>query len=1456
MIQNKETYTYKIVAGCVSLISIVIPNLQSEIPTPMKHLIIFFIFITLPTLIQAQTATAPSGSGTSGDPYLVATLDNLYWITQNSSSWGAYFKQTADIDASSTSGWDSGNGFLPIGNSSTKFTGTYDGDGHTISTLIISRSGLIGLFGVASGSEIKNIGVISIGYGNSSTIGGIAGILEGGSISNCYSTGVFSGNSSSTMGGLVGSNSGSISHSYSTVSGGGGDNVGGLVGYNSGSINNSYSTGDVSGSGGGGTQIYVGNLVGRNFSSGTISSTYSTGDVSTGYILGGLVGFNSGSISDSYGKGEVAGTSGANGGLVGLNQGSVNSSYSTAIVAAGTNPGGLVGVNQSTVDSDSFWDTEVSGQASSHGGTGKTTSEMTSSTPFTNAGWDFSDTWNIDAGINDGYPALLWQTEFGTVAPTAESGAATSITSSSVTMNGTVNPGRENTVVRFVYGTVSETYTDSIEAIQSSLNGWGEMSVSADVSGLNLGTTYYFRSAAENSKGYVQGTELSFTATDPPEAPTTSTEAATSISFTTVTLNGDVNPNNASTVVRFLYGTESGTYTDSLVADQSPLSGFEEESISADLSNLTLGQTYYVRVAAVNSEGYVRGGEINFTTKQAPDISTEPGTGLSLNGSNQYVSISDDESLQLTNNLTIEAWVKPTASYNETILDKGSYNYLFQLFSGGNSALGFYNQNNGWIYSSGNVPINQWSHVAVVFQTGTNGLKFYLNGTLLSQHTPSSTLATNSGELNIGRQAPGTCNCNLFNGKLDEVAIWNVARSQQQIRESIHKTLEGTETGLVSYWQFNEGSGIATSDSIGLNHGILQNGTIWETSTIPIGGGTNTSVAGFSSGTASMGTVSLTTTDPFDSPVDITATQLDLAPNQLVDKTVLLSDRYWVINAFGNPGSFSGDLTFTVPSGLTGSGTTQASDFTLYTRSSTSEGDWTLAVDGASSVSDTEVTFAGITAFSQFMIGIDSLEQEITGNEGWRMLSSPVSGISYGELLDTLWTQGFTGADHNEGISNVYTWDEENQQFESIVNASDVLEVGRGVLVYVFDDQNYDDTPDGFPKTIRVDSIQNSGTISPNLTYTEGVSDSVGWNLLGNPYGSAIDWDASTGWTKTNVDGSFYVWNASAGEYQSHNGSIGTLPNALIAPWQGFWVKATASSPALSLTDDVRSSGGALLKKQPVPQLRFTISDEQRSSSAIVMLNKYSTLEKDSLDAYKLKPLNSEYLSLFTKLKNGTPLDINSLPADLAEPIFIDMDYHFFVNQSERHSVLLEWDIANFPSDWEFELTDNQTGKTIQLNKTLNYEFKIDTKGKSQPLEISNDLASPSHGILYPQIIQAKTGTSGTDSRFTLTILSGTAVSSELEITEVPTKVILNQNYPNPFNPSTTIGFGLPQTSKVTLEVFDILGRKVATLFNNENKSAGRHTITFDARNLASGMYIYRLQTGNTIITKKLTLIK
>ncbi|MEX2362082.1 MAG: T9SS type A sorting domain-containing protein, partial [Balneolaceae bacterium] len=82
------------------------------------------------------------------------------------------------------------------------------------------------------------------------------------------------------------------------------------------------------------------------------------------------------------------------------------------------------------------------------------------------------------------------------------------------------------------------------------------------------------------------------------------------------------------------------------------------------------------------------------------------------------------------------------------------------------------------------------------------------------------------------------------------------------------------------------------------------------------------------------------------------------------------------------------------------------------------------------------------------------------------------------------------------------------------------------------------------------------------------------------------------------------------------------------------------------------------------------------------------------------------------------------------------------------------------------------------------------------------------------------------------------------------------QNYPNPFNPSTAISYELPEASDVTLQVYDMTGRQIATLINREAKSAGRHTVQFDAGRLSSGVYIYRMKAGNTVITKKLTLIK
>ena len=101
----------------------------------------------------------------------------------------------------------------------------------------------------------------------------------------------------------------------------------------------------------------------------------------------------------------------------------------------------------------------------------------------------------------------------------------------------------------------------------------------------------------------------------------------------------------------------------------------------------------------------------------------------------------------------------------------------------------------------------------------------------------------------------------------------------------------------------------------------------------------------------------------------------------------------------------------------------------------------------------------------------------------------------------------------------------------------------------------------------------------------------------------------------------------------------------------------------------------------------------------------------------------------------------------------------------------------------------------------------------------------------------------------------GVSFVEEEQLSEVPTVFLLSQNYPNPFNPSTKIKYSVPQSSNVTIKVFDILGKEIETLVNEE-KPAGTYELTWIAEGLPSGVYFYQLKAGSFIETKKMLLLK
>jgi photosystem II stability/assembly factor-like uncharacterized protein len=319
--------------------------------------------------------------------------------------------------------------------------------------------------------------------------------------------------------------------------------------------------------------------------------------------------------------------------------------------------------------------------------------------------------------------------------------------------------------------------------------------------------------------------------------PTVTTLAATAVTSATATLNGSANPTGAAASGFFQWGatTNYGQATPSVSLG----SGTSAVAFNAGLSGLTPNQTYHFRAAASNSAAVAYGQDMTFTTASV----TNPvagGYSLSFNGVDGYVQVPHTNALNLFP-LTITAWVKTTnqnPSAGLGVVNKyvaASFNGYNLFLSGGHVRAWYIIDGSSNVFGGGNgldggpIADGLWHHLA--FTVDATGGLLYVDGivkqALAWTGTPGA--PTTIEPLRFGLYPGVVGSSNYFDGLLDEVQLWSVARSQAQIQASMYLPLTGAEPGLAAYYRFDESPGTPTTADLavniaGVNTGYLSNG--------------------------------------------------------------------------------------------------------------------------------------------------------------------------------------------------------------------------------------------------------------------------------------------------------------------------------------------------------------------------------------------------------------------------------------------------------------------------------------------------------------------------------------------------------------------------------------------------------------------------------------------------------
>jgi Secretion system C-terminal sorting domain len=250
----------------------------------------------------------------------------------------------------------------------------------------------------------------------------------------------------------------------------------------------------------------------------------------------------------------------------------------------------------------------------------------------------------------------------------------------------------------------------------------------------------------------------------------------------------------------------------------------------------------------------------------------------------------------------------------------------------------------------------------------------------------------------------------------------------------------------------------------------------------------------------------------------------------------------------------------------------------------------------------------------------------------------------------------------------------------------------------------------------------------------------------------------------------------------------------------------------------------------------FTVgnTDELLGTFTLVSQNNFGSatpdIKWDFSDTYQTKLLDS----------NGDPITGGTFN-DLSYSGALPVELTSFTASANNSGVNLTWKTATEVNNYGFEVERMTEGSSNSDWTKVGFVQGSGNSNSPKSYGFTDNNVSGGAKFLY---------------RLKQKDIDGSFEYSDTVEVTLTAQYALYQNYPNPFNPTTTIKFDLPQAARVSLIVYNILGQKVMTLVNNETLSAGIHSVPFNGINLASGTYIYRLQTDKYVQIRKMILLK